>query len=254
MSVYNESISLKIKDVRFISIDPTPVDVAGRPYHALAFRMCGSASFTHNELKESTTEGDVFYMPADFSYSAEYKGTNDIIVIHFESELNTAMENFQLHNPHTIFSLFNKINKIWQEKKPGFYYQALALMCEILENISRQQSYSISNKTLTAFENTVAYIEENFTSAELSVNDIVNKSGMSNTYFRKLFCDRFNTTPIKYLMTKRLTYAESLLSTGKFSISEVAEMSGFYDVKYFSRAMKKEYGIPPSKLYRHIKT
>jgi AraC-like DNA-binding protein len=59
-------------------------------------------------------------------------------------------------------------------------------------------------------------------------------------------------TPTKYLVSKRLIHAEKLLSTGKYSIKEVAEMSGFCDVKYFSRVVKKEYGVPPSKLYCHI--
>jgi AraC-like DNA-binding protein len=51
----------------------------------------------------------------------------------------------------------------------------------------------------------------------------------------------------------RLSYAEKLLSRGRYSVLEVAEMSGFSDVKYFSRVMKREYGVPPSELYKHIK-
>ena len=39
---------------------------------------------------------------------------------------------------------------------------------------------------------------------------------------------------------------------GYITVKEVAEKSGFCDVKYFSRLVKKEYGVPPSKLYHHI--
>ena len=81
---------------------------------------------------------------------------------------------------------------------------------------------------------------------------MVAKAHMSGTYFRRLFLNRFNMTPNKYLISKRLIYAEKLLSSGKYSIKEVAEMSGFCDVKYFSRVVKKEYGVPPSKLYCQI--
>ena len=75
---------------------------------------------------------------------------------------------------------------------------------------------------------------------------------MSDTYFRKLFTEKFKTTPSKYLTEKRLIYAEKLLSTGKYSIKEVSEMSGFGDTKYFCRVVKKAYGVPPSKLYYKI--
>ena len=50
-----------------------------------------------------------------------------------------------------------------------------------------------------------------------------------------------------------LIYAKTLLSSGEYSIAEISEKSGFKDVKYFSRVVKKEYGVPPSKLYRRIK-
>ena len=125
-------------------------------------------------------------------------------------------------------------------------------MCGILEAISVQQSTFGRNETMKAFEDAVEYMERNYTSSEFSIKEMVAKAYMSNTYFRKLFLNRFRMTPSGYLTSKRLIHAEKLLSTGQYSIKEVAEMSGFGDVKYFSRVVKKEYGVPPSKLYCHI--
>jgi len=75
---------------------------------------------------------------------------------------------------------------------------------------------------------------------------------MSNTYFRKLFYARFAATPAKYITAQRLILAEKLLASGGYTIKEVAEKVGFDDEKYFSRVVKKEYGVSPSKLYRPI--
>lgn len=253
MSIINENISIKISEVRFMSWDIASVSVAARPYHALAFRLCGSASFSHGNLNSSTNIGDVFYMPANYSYKATYLGKNEILVIHFKSDLISKMENYQLNNSHIVSMLFHRLYDIWNKKENGYYYSALSVMCEILENISLQQSSSLRVETTKAFNNAVEYMEKNYTSVECSVKGIVAKAHMSNTYFRKLFFGKFNMSPIKYLISKRLIYAEKLLSTGKYSIKEVAEMSGFCDVKYFSRVVKKEYGVPPSKLYCQIK-
>lgn len=252
MSVINENVSIKIREVRCMSWNIASVSVAARPYHALVLRLCGSASFSHGALSLDTHPGDVFYMPANYSYQAKYQGKNEILVIHFESDLVSKMENFQLDNSHIVSLLFHRLYDIWNEKADGYYYSALSLMCEILENISVQQAPLLRNETVKAFENAVEYMEKFYTSGELSVKELVAKAHMSNTYFRKLFFTKFSTTPAKYLTSKRLIYAEKLLSTGKYSIKEVAEMSGFGDVKYFSRVVKKEYGVPPSKLYRHI--
>ena len=252
MSVINENISVKIKEVLFMSWDIASVQVAARPYHALALRLSGNASFSHGNLNSNTNTGDVFYMPANYSYKASYQEKNEILVIHFESDLISEMENFQLNNSHLVSMLFHKLYDIWNKKENGYYYSALSVMCEILENISVQQFSSLCAETTKAFNNAIEYMEKNYTSVECSVKEIVAKAHMSNTYFRKLFLRKFNMCPIKYLISKRLIYAEKLLSTGKYTIKEIAEMSGFCDVKYFSRAVKKEYGVPPSKLYCQI--
>lgn len=254
MPVLNENISIKIKEVKFMSWDTANVFVAPRPYHALAFRIKGSADFTHGTCKFHTSLGDVFYMPANYSYSAEYKEENEIYVIHFDSDLKANMENMKLLNPHTVSVLFDKIYDVWQKKQSGYYYSALKIMCEILENISLQQIPKLSDKTIEAFESAVTYMNENYTSVDFSVRKMIKYAHMSDTYFRKLFFARFNTSPAKYLTLKRLTYAENLLSTGRYSVKEAAEAAGYCDVKYFSRVVKSEYGIPPSKLYQHDKT
>lgn len=235
-----------------MSWDIASVNVAARPFHALAFRVSGSASFSHGDLNSSTNAGDVFYLPANYSYMVAYPEKNEILVIHFESDLSAKMENYQFNNSHVISMLFHRMYDIWNKKKDGYYFSALAVMCEILENISVQQSRSPHNETMKAFEDAVAYMEKNYTSGECSVKKIVETAHMSNTYFRKLFLNKFSMNPNRYLVLKRLSYADKLLSAGKYSIREVAEMSRFGDVKYFSRVVKKEYGVPPSKLYCHI--
>lgn len=252
MSIINGNISIKIKEVRFMTWDIMAVSVAPRPYHALVLRLCGSASFSHDNVRLSTNTGDVLYMPADYYYNATYEEKNEILVIHFESDLVSKMENYHLNNPHIISLLFRKLYDIWNDKADGYYFSALSVLCEILENISLQQASVLQSDTINSFENAIEYMEKFYTQKDFSINKMIEKSYMSHTYFRKLFCDKFNVTPAKYLTTKRVIYAEKLLSTGKYSIKEVAEMSGFSDVKYFSRVIKKEYGIAPSKLYQHI--
>lgn len=252
MSILNGNISIKLKDVQHMSWESGSVRVAARPYHAIVFRIQGSASFSCVNTNLNTNKGDVFYMPEHRPYSAVYKEKNEILAIHFESDLNSEMKKYELNNCHILSVLFSKIYDIWTKKDSGYYYAALSVFCEILENISNQQDYYLHNETAKAFESAVKYMEKMYDSCDFSIKEMIVKSHMSNTYFRKLFFDKFKTTPVKYLTHKRLVYAEKLLSTGKYSIKEVAEMSGFADVKYFCRVVKKEYGIPPSKLFQHL--
>ncbi len=57
-------------------------------------------------------------------------------------------------------------------------------------------------------------------------------------------------TPQKYFMEYRLERAEELLREGKYSITEISEMTGFVNASHFSTKFKKKYGIAPSRYNR----
>ena len=64
-------------------------------------------------------------------------------------------------------------NDVWNEKSQGYYYRALSIMCEILENISAGQTPVFQSETIKAFENAVDYMENNYTSDEFSINKTI---------------------------------------------------------------------------------
>jgi len=57
-------------------------------------------------------------------------------------------------------------------------------------------------------------------------------------------------TPQKYFMEYRLERAEELLREGKYSITEISEMTGFVNASHFSTKFKKKYGTAPSRYNR----
>ncbi|MBQ8391684.1 MAG: helix-turn-helix transcriptional regulator [Clostridia bacterium] len=246
--------SVKIINIRSMWWESSKVYVAPRPYHALAFRIKGNAVFTHGEKVLNSSPGTVTYMPANYDYSAQYPDRNEILVIHFQLKKDLEIENFSPLSSAAVFSLFKNAYKTWKEGGNCYYDKTMSLFYEILCNLPSADRHSKSSPSYKSFLSASEYMRENFTDPNLSIEQLAKSANISGTYFRKLFLQKFNTTPNRYLILKRLTYADKLLSTGKYSIKEVAEMSGFYDVKYFSRVVKKEYGVPPSKLYCHITT
>jgi len=252
MSILSENFSIKIREVQKLSLGRVSTRVAARPYHALAFRLRGGAAFTGDGQSASTHAGDVFYMPAGLTYTAAYTGENEILVVHFDSDLNAPMENFQLANAQSCAFLFQKLLNIWRAKADGYYYAALSVFGELLEALAAQKAPPLLTETAKAFDAAIRYMQTHLTSPALSVETLVEKAHMSNTYFRKLFYARFAATPAKYITAQRLILAEKLLASGGYTIKEVAEKVGFDDEKYFSRVVKKEYGVSPSKLYRPI--
>lgn len=253
MSVFSENIGIKIKEIQQLSWDRSVVSVAARPYNALVFRIEGSAEFSCRAVTAKTQRGDVFFMPAGCGYKVDYKEPNTVIAIHFDSDIKAIPENYRFGNSHLMTALFQKIYDVWNVREIGYYYRALSVMGEILENIALLDTYETKSTTRKAFENAVEYMENNYLSSDFSVEKTVSEAHMSYTYFRKLFIEKFGTAPSKYIVSKRLAYAEKLLSTGQCSVERAAEMSGFCDAKYFSRVVKKNYGCAPSRLYKVLK-
>jgi len=245
----NENVSIKIKDVRHLSWSASAVGVSARPYHALVYRIRGNAVFKIGNTEIKSNTNDVFFMPANCSYNVVYPEENEILAIHFESDSKEKADNLTADNPQIMYELFNKLKYIWNDKERR-YCRALSVMCQILESMEIQQNSFISSMA-KSFKNAVEYMDNNYSAEDFSIDKAVSFANMSDTYFRKLFAEKYGTTPLKYIIMKKLNYAEKLLSAGGYAVNEIAEKSGFRDVKYFSRAFKKQYGVPPSRLYLH---
>ena len=52
--------------------------------------------------------------------------------------------------------------------------------------------------------------------------------------------------PADYIRMIRLQHAAKLLKQGEYTITEIADMIGFSDAKYFREVFKKYYNVSPS--------
>ena len=67
-------------------------------------------------------------------------------------------------------------------------------------------------------------------------------------YLSNLFKKVTGDTLSNYYQNRRFEAATHLLSSGQFTVSQVASMLGYSSIYSFSLAFKKKYGYPPNKL------
>jgi len=89
------------------------------------------------------------------------------------------------------------------------------------------------------------YINEHFTE-DLTLEDTAALAGFSKFHFTRLFRQVTNTSFYKYLSNKRIAHAKELLISGKYSIMEVAYLSGFSSHCSFTRMFKLVTGSTPN--------
>lgn len=126
----------------------------------------------------------------------------------------------------------------WQE----IIHSLLSLFGEL---IVLNKDYSRSESYVTIAENIII---NNFTNKDFKLNDIFEEIPMAKEYFMSLFRQSTGMTLLEYLTDRRIENAKQLLylnDNRRTTVREVAEMSGFSDVYYFSRVFKKKTGLSP---------
>ena len=81
---------------------------------------------------------------------------------------------------------------------------------------------------------------------DLNLDDLAFFTGLSLSPFKRKFSTVYGTSPNKYITSKRLEKAQTLLRTSDLRISEVAYDCGFNDLGYFSKSFKNYYNLSPS--------
>ncbi|BBI34847.1 response regulator [Cohnella abietis] len=89
------------------------------------------------------------------------------------------------------------------------------------------------------------YIDRNL-STELSIDVIAEYLGISGSYFSLLFKQHFGETFVEYVTKQRMEMAKSLLSLSDKSVTQVGQMVGYAERRYFTRVFSKYTGMLPS--------
>ncbi len=91
------------------------------------------------------------------------------------------------------------------------------------------------------------HVEENMSNPSFNVDVLCTLLNMSRTSFYNKIKALTDQAPADYARLIRLKRAAQLLKEQQHSITEVAEMTGFNDPKYFREVFKKHFKVSPSK-------
>ena len=247
MFFISSDISVNILSVIDLKWDRVNAAAGKRPFHALAFRVLGNATFKSAGQDDLTAyENEIVFAPARYNFHKSAQAGR-IIAIHFSSDakLPETVQRFASKNPEFFRRNFLKLYDVWSKKPLGYQHEAKTIFYRILFEIEREhaeEKRSIVNLQLSA---AIATIHKSFTNSHISVEALAKLCGMSDTYFRRLFVAEFGITPLRYINRLRFDLACELLRSGYYTIKEVSERCGFNNVNYFCLFIKKETGMSP---------
>lgn len=96
----------------------------------------------------------------------------------------------------------------------------------------------------TQFQSMIDYINTNF-GQQMHITKLSKKFYLNTSYCCKLFEQVFGTNFGSYVTDVRMMNAKKYLSEGK-TVKETAQLAGYTDYFYFTKAFKKYYGNTPT--------
>ncbi len=89
-------------------------------------------------------------------------------------------------------------------------------------------------------------MEEELSNAELDVAHLTAMLHISRTKLYYKMKGLTGSNPSAFFKTYKLNRAAELIREGKYTMSEVADMTGFNTPSHFSTSFKKQFGVSPS--------
>ena len=135
------------------------------------------------------------------------------------------------------------------EALPGYEEICRSLLDVILVRLERQRDLSFSDESAgprssREFELVRRYIDNHF-KENLTLDQLAQLAHLNKYYLAHTFRAEFGTSPINYLISRRVEESRFLLRETDHTLSLIAQMLGFSSLSYFSQCFRRVEGISP---------
>ena len=157
------------------------------------------------------------------------------------------------------------MGNILAEKESNDFYSEDMIMCHLKEILVRLIRISKIEKILdtsaapvkTDIENDIIrhvkeYIQKNI-EKKLGVSGIAKNIPVNASYLSTLFKRTTGTNLVEYITEQKLEKAAEYIKSGKYSLTQIADMLSFNSPGYFSRQFKSRFGVTPSEYAKIFK-
>lgn len=118
------------------------------------------------------------------------------------------------------------------------------LLCEIC-NVIIDGSSGKEMKVSDVVEDAIAYMQEHFQDADLTMNALADYLEVSSVTLSVEFKNEMDMRPSDYLSNLRMEKAKELLRTSDMLVREISQAVGYEDDRVFLRRFKNYTGMTP---------
>lgn len=153
-----------------------------------------------------------------------------------------------------LLQMLDEIDRLYTEKPLCHELRIKGLLCEILAALlpeayrnpanKRLQSVPASSAELERLQLTLDYLHQHYDSV-VSLQELSDLTHLSREACCRSFRRMTGKSITEYLQEYRVTQSLPLIRSGRYSISQVAELCGFSNASRFAAAFRKRMGVNP---------
>lgn len=212
-------------------------------YSRIYYVFDGDVTYSDSNQTCKLEKDFLYILPTTSPYKMKQNKNNRLectfIHIDFSPLFLKKIIGIKVEKDTLMYFILNSIRKAIEKKKKRLIIST-CLALEVF--LTEEKIFSLPPSPIYAG---VEYMNENFNSS-LKINEISQKLGYNPKYFIRLFKKHMEISPYEYIMNLR--FKETLLLfRSDYTLTEIAQMVGYSDLKTFSRAFKNKYGISPQK-------
>ena len=220
------------------------VSIHERECYGLSFCIDGGRIvYTQDGERFIEDKANAVLLPQNgtYSLSGEADGTFPVLNFFSLSPLSEKIAVLEVTNTEFLLSCYEEIRRLLASG--GNRAKILSLFYEILGALTEKETSDLLSPAL-------AYLEMHLADPKLSNEHLASAASVSEVYFRRLFKQRFGSSPKQYILHRRLQRAKQLLSEGRMSVRALAADCGFENESHFCRYFKESFGMTPGEYRR----
>lgn len=223
------------------------IKVYKREFNTITYIKEGIVKFNFADKTLISHPGCITFIPKNTDYTTEIKSDTHIIVILFDypRKIEKAEPFVYEMNNQVICNLFDEILEKYSAEGTD-NYECYSLFYKLLSELKKYFVKNENKGIIPAVIQAKLLIDNNFRDSKFNINCLVSNLPISASYLRREFKTSYGVSPIEYLKRIRLQNAISLLSSGYYSIEELAGKCGYSGVSYFIQSFKKSTGYSPT--------
>ncbi len=238
----------------------------GRRDFQLLYIASGKAHFHFDGKEQIVTAGHmVLYRPKE-PQKYEYYGEDqtEVYWVHFTGgNVTNILRSYGITDDKKVFycgsgldykNLFRSMINELQMCKENYAEMLEMYLRQIFIMLKRYFTDSLKTDNAHVIEEidkATLYFNEHY-SEEISIEEYAQNNHFSVSWFIRNFKHCTGSTPMQYILSKRIYNAEILLHDSTYNVTEIAEIVGYENPLYFSRIFKKVKGLSPSEYRKNI--